>query len=46
MKFILFVNRKKDFPESYIGFIKNRIRGDFGVNRIPIQFEVRDSRRT
>jgi GTP-binding protein len=46
MKFILFVNRKKDFPESYIGFIKNRIRGDFALNAIPIQFDVRDSRRT
>ncbi len=45
MKFILFVNRKKDFPESYVGFIKNRIRTDFHINKIPIQFELRDSRR-
>lgn len=46
MKFILFVNRKKDFPESYVGFIKNRVRKDFALGNIPIQFELRDSRRT
>lgn len=45
MKFILFVNRKKDFPESYVGFLRNRIRADFGLNSIPIQFELRDSRK-
>ncbi len=45
MKFILFVNKKKDFPESYIGYIKNRIREEFRIDEIPIKFEVRDSRR-
>ena len=45
MKFILFVNRKKGFPESYVGYIKNRIREEFLLGEIPIQCEIRDSKR-
>lgn len=41
MKFILFVNRKKGFPESYVNFIKNRIREEFQIAEIPIQLETR-----
>ena len=44
MKFILFVNKKKGFPESYLGFIRNRIREDFQLQEIPMQLEIRDSR--
>ncbi|MFW6288394.1 MAG: ribosome biogenesis GTPase Der, partial [Spirochaetota bacterium] len=40
--FIAFVNRKKGFPESYIGYIKNQIRADFGLSSIPFRLELRE----
>jgi len=40
--FIAFVNRKKGFPESYIGYLKNQIRADFGLSSIPFTLELRE----
>jgi GTP-binding protein len=41
LRFVLFVNRKEGFPSSYFGYIKNRIRSDFGFRDVPIDIEVR-----
>ncbi len=40
--FILFVNRKKNFPESYQQYIKNNIRSELGFSSIPIEVELRE----
>jgi GTP-binding protein len=41
-RFIVFVNRRKDFPDAYIRFIGNQIRADFGLSSIPLKLEVRE----
>jgi GTPase len=43
VRFILFVNARRGFPQSYLRFLKNRIREDFGFRHIPIQIEIRKS---
>ena len=40
--FVAFVNRKKGFPESYVSYLKNRIRADFGLSSIPFRLELRE----
>ncbi|MFP4114070.1 MAG: ribosome biogenesis GTPase Der [Spirochaetota bacterium] len=40
--FVAFVNRKKGFPDSYVGYLKNRIRADFGLSSIPFRLELRE----
>ena len=45
VRFLLFVNRIKDFPESYISYIKNMIRKDLGFKDIPIEISLRERRR-
>jgi len=44
-RFIFFVTRPEAVPESYKSFLKNKIRLDFGLNGVPIQLELRASRR-
>ncbi|WP_052078308.1 ribosome biogenesis GTPase Der [Spirochaeta lutea] len=44
VQFILFVNKTKGFPESYLGYIRNSIRREFGFTNIPISVELRDRR--
>ena len=39
--FIAFVNRTKGFPDSYVGYLKNQIRADFGLTSIPFRLELR-----
>jgi len=39
--FILFINRIKAFPESYIRYITNMIRNDIGFKNVPITLELR-----
>lgn len=41
VRFVLFVNRKKEFPEFYLRFVQNRIRDEFGFHHIPFFIEVR-----
>ena len=41
-EFIMFVNRKKGFPAEYVQYIKNRIRKEFGIARVPVRLEVRE----
>lgn len=40
--FVAFVNRRKGFPESYVGYLKNQIRSDFGLSSIPFRLELRE----
>ncbi|MFW5745032.1 MAG: ribosome biogenesis GTPase Der [Spirochaetota bacterium] len=40
--FVAFVNRKKGFPQSYVSYLKNRIRADFGLSSIPFRLELRE----
>ncbi len=42
LRFVLFVNVKKGFPRSWVGFIMNRIRKDFAVPDVPILMELRE----
>lgn len=41
VRFVLFVNRKKEFPEFYLRFVQNRIREEFGFHHIPFFVELR-----
>ncbi len=43
--FVLFVNRQRGIPESYIGYIRNCIRKDLGFSHVPVKLELRSSRR-
>lgn len=40
--FVAFVSRKKAFPDSYVGYLKNQIRADFGLSSIPFRLELRE----
>ncbi len=45
VKFLIFVNRIKDFPPIYIQYLKNCIRRDLGFASIPIEIDLRERRR-
>lgn len=40
--FVAFVKHKKAIPESYVGYLKNQIRNDFGMTKIPFRLELRE----
>jgi GTP-binding protein len=40
IRFVLFVNRKEGFPLSYVGYIKNKLRG-LGFGEVPIDIQLR-----
>ncbi len=42
VKFVLFVNKKKAFPESYLQYIKNNIRSELGFSSIPLEVELKE----
>lgn len=42
VEFILFVNREKNFPSSYVRYIKNQIKKEFGFNKIPFTVELKE----
>jgi GTP-binding protein len=42
--FVLFVSRSRGFPNSYQGYIVNRIREEFGFGDVPVKLELRESR--
>ncbi len=42
VRFVLFVNRKRSFPESYLQYIKNNIRTELGFSSIPIEVELKE----
>ncbi len=45
VRFLFFVNRVHAFPESYISYLKNMIRKDFGFANIPVEISLRERRR-
>jgi GTP-binding protein len=42
VRFALFVNKKKGFPQGYVQFLKNQIRKEFGYSHIPIIIDTRE----
>jgi GTP-binding protein len=45
LRFILFTNKKKGFPGSYLGYITNRIREEFDFSSVPLELELRGRER-
>lgn len=43
LKFLLFVNHKKSFPQAYSRYIMNQLRKEFGFENVPIDMEIRKS---
>jgi GTP-binding protein len=43
VRFIIFVNTRRGFPQSYLRYLKNRIREQFGFRHVPVQIEIRKS---
>lgn len=46
VKFLFFINRKKDFPQVYIQYLKNCIRRDLGFKIVPIEIDLRERERS
>ena len=45
-EFLIFVNRKKDFPAAYLKYIKNKIRKKFGLVSIPFEINIKETEKT
>ncbi len=45
VRFLLFVNRIKGFPETYLQYIKNQIRKELGFSSIPVEINLRERQR-
>ncbi len=41
--FVVFANRTRHVPDSYLGYIRNRIRQELGFGHIPFRLELRAS---
>jgi GTPase len=41
--FVCHVNRKRAFPQTYLRYVENRIREQFGLAMIPMRIEVEDA---
>ena len=46
VRFLFFVNRKKDFPDIYVQYLKNCIRRDLGFSHIPVEVDLRERDRS
>ncbi len=46
VKFLFFVNRKKDFPAVYVQYLKNCIRKDLGFSLVPVEVDLRERERS
>lgn len=44
VQFMLFATRPEVVPETYVTYLKNRIREDLGYDQIPVQLEFKGSR--
>lgn len=44
VRFVAFVNRKKEFPDSYRRFLMNKIRRGFGFDLIPVELILREGK--
>lgn len=45
VSFLLFATRPEAVPESYLSYLRNRIRRDLGYDNIPVLLDVRASRK-
>ncbi len=45
VRFLFFVNRIHGFPETYVSYLKNMIRRDFGFANVPVEISLRERRR-
>lgn len=45
VSFVIFATRPEVVPQTYISFLKNRIREDLGFEKIPVQLELKASRK-
>lgn len=45
VKVILFVNRKRGFPESYLRYLLNKMRKSFGFDLIPVDIEIKEGKK-
>lgn len=45
VQFLIFATRPEVVPETYLSFLKNRIREDLGFDKIPVQLEIKASRK-
>jgi GTP-binding protein len=45
VKFLVFATRPEAVTDSYLAYIRNRIREDLGYTEIPVVLEVKGSRR-
>ncbi len=43
---LLFVNREKDFPASYLNYLTNKIRNELGFPQIPIEIDLKERKRS
>ncbi|HKK65291.1 MAG TPA: ribosome biogenesis GTPase Der, partial [Clostridia bacterium] len=42
VRFLIFVNRKKGFPKSYVQYLTNSIRKELGFTNVPITVDLRE----
>ncbi|MBO5769837.1 MAG: ribosome biogenesis GTPase Der [Spirochaetales bacterium] len=45
VRFLFFVNRIAQFPDTYVSYLKNCIRKDFGFSYVPVEISLRERRR-
>lgn len=45
VSFLIFATSPDNVPESYVTYLKNRIREDLGFDQIPVQLEMKASRK-
>ncbi|MDR0453169.1 MAG: ribosome biogenesis GTPase Der [Treponema sp.] len=45
VKFVFFVSRSRAVAPPYLAFLRNRIRKDLGFSLIPVEIEIRSSRK-
>ena len=45
VEFLIFATRPEVVPETYVSYLKNRIREDLGFDKIPVQLEMKASRK-
>lgn len=45
IRFLMFVNKVKDFPQTYIQYMKNCVRRDLGFTQVPIEISLRERKR-
>lgn len=46
VKFLFFINRKKDFPQVYVQYLKNCIRRDLGFADVTVEINLRERERS